>query len=173
VIEGIIGPAGEGAAPGAGDIRVDEEGDWTHRGVRIDRDDFIQLFLDHLVRCPDGSYVIEWKGSQCPIEVADTPFVVTRVDREEEGAAGEAVVRLTLKHLPHRERLDPRSLAVGAANILYCRVHEGRFPARFARPAYYQLAEWIVEDEETASFFLQLGASRYPIGNADTRIGGN
>jgi len=167
VVDGINGAVGEGGAPGAGDIRVDEEGDWTHRGIRIVREDVIQLFLDNLVRLPEGSYVIEWKGSRCPIEVADTPYVVTRVDREEGTCDGEPVVRLTLKHLSDRELLEPRSLVVGSENILYCRVHDGRFPARFSRPAYYQLAEWIVEDEETASFYLQLGASRYPVGKAD------
>jgi uncharacterized protein len=169
VIEGIIGPVRERGAPGAGDIRVDEEGEWHHLGTRIVREDIIQLFLDNLVQRPDGSYLIEWKGSQCPIEVADTPFVVTRVDREEGAGAGEAAVRLTLKYLSDRERLDPRSLTVGGANILYCRVHGGRFPARFSRPAYYQLAEWIVEDEETASFYLQLGTNRYPIGNSGAK----
>lgn len=152
--------------PQAGDIHVDEEGEWYHRGAKIVRDDIIRLFLEHLALRPDGSWWIEWRGTPCPIEAADTPFVVTRVDRDEGADTDDPVVLLSLKYHSGQVLLDPRSLVVGPDNILYCRVFEGRFPARFSRPAYYQLADWIVEDEESARFFLQLGSRRYGIGVA-------
>ncbi|MHC1742592.1 MAG: hypothetical protein AB9873_06115 [Syntrophobacteraceae bacterium] len=161
--ENGFGAVGEGGLPGGGDIRVDEEGDWFHGGTKIVREDIIELFLENLSLGPDGKYEIEWRGSRCLIDAADTPFVVTRVDREEAPDAGAETLRLSLKHLPSRELLAPETLIVGPANILYCRVQDGRFPARFSRPAYYQLAEWIVEDESSGSYFLELGRTRHRI----------
>lgn len=166
-MENAAGPTVEGGAFVSGDICVDAEGEWFHRGAKIVREDIIELFLENLVRQPDGTYGIAWKGSRCSIDVADTPFVVIRVDREEGADAGEPVVRLTLKHLRECPLLDPRTLRVGDANVLYCRLENGGFPARFSRPAYYQLAEWIVEDEAGETFCLELGRARYPIRTTD------
>jgi hypothetical protein len=45
------------------------------------------------------------------------------------------------------ERLDPATLSIGQENVLYCKV-KGEFPARFLRPAYYQLMEALVETED-------------------------
>jgi hypothetical protein len=41
---------------------------------------------------------------------------------------------------------------------------EGGIPARFLRPAYYQLVEFIHEDKEQNRFYLSLGGKRYYIG---------
>jgi hypothetical protein len=40
---------------------------------------------------------------------------------------------------------------------------EGGIPARFLRPAYYQLAEFVHEDKEQDRFYLSLGEKRYHI----------
>ncbi len=166
VVENALGAFGEGGLPGGGDIHVDEEGEWFYRGTKIVREDIIELFLEHLVLGADGRFVIEWRGSHCGIDAADTPFVVTRVDREEGPGDSGVTLKVLLKHLPAPQTLDPQTLTVGAANILYCRIQNGRFPARFSRPAYYQLAEWIVEEEESGSFYLELGNKRHLIGQA-------
>ncbi len=165
-MENALGAFGEGGLPGGGDIHVDEEGEWFYRGTKIVREDIIELFLENLVLGADGKYGIQWRGSRCGIDAADTPFVVTRVDREEGHDEGAVTIKVLLKHVPTPQTLDPQTLTVGAANILYCRIQNGRFPARFSRPAYYQLAEWIVEDEESGSFYLELGSKRYLIGQA-------
>jgi hypothetical protein len=41
-------------------------------------------------------------------------------------------------------------------------VKDGRIPARFLRAAYYQIANYIDEDEG-GTFFLLLNGKRYPI----------
>jgi hypothetical protein len=61
-----------------------------------------------------------------------------------------------------REPLDARSLAIGAGEVLYCRVKAGSEPARFLRPAYYQLADRIAADG--GEFVLQTATGKYPIG---------
>lgn len=146
----------------ASDIAVDPEGDWTYQGNPIIREDIIEFFLDNLQLTPEGKYLIVWKQQRCLLEAADTPFVVARVDRRQTDDHRDEIL-LRLKHASAAEPLDPASLRVGEANVLYCRVRGGRFPARFSRPAYYQLADWISEDPQTGGFCLELNGRRTPI----------
>jgi hypothetical protein len=53
------------------------------------------------------------------------------------------------------------SLYIGNDNVLYCRVKEGRFAARFSRKSYYQLAEFIEQSENGNNFFINLNGERY------------
>jgi hypothetical protein len=59
------------------------------------------------------------------------------------------------------EPLAPDTLFVGKDNILYCKVKNRSFPARFVRAAYYQLAEYIKEEGEV--YYLPLNGKRYNI----------
>ncbi|MEJ5349843.1 MAG: hypothetical protein WHS46_14270 [Desulfosoma sp.] len=142
-------------------ILVDREGDWFYGDRPIFRREILETFYQCLRLCDDGRYVLEWQGRVYPIVVADTPFVVTRVDRVTNGS-NEIHLQLTFKHLAETEILDPRSLWVGAENVLYCRIRQGRFPARFSRPAYYQVAQWI-EPLDEDRFALRLGDRLFPI----------
>ena len=146
------------------EIFVDEEGEWLHKGNRIIREDILELFYDNLSLTAEGTYIIEWKDGRCFLEVADTPFVVARVDRTQL-PEGEAIL-LTLRHLGVSEKLLPETLGVGADNVLYCRVRDGRFPARFSRPAYYQIAEWIEQDPERGRFYIELKPNKSFIASA-------
>jgi hypothetical protein len=62
-----------------------------------------------------------------------------------------------------QEPFDPESLRIGDRDVPYTRVKNGEFPARFSRPAYYQLARFIVSDDEQREFFLLLDGKRIPI----------
>jgi len=59
------------------------------------------------------------------------------------------------------EKLETNSLYTGRDNVLYCRVKEGRFTARFSRNSYYQLAEFIEQSENDADFFINLNGEKY------------
>lgn len=144
------------------EIFVDEEGEWFHKGNKIIRDDILELFYQNLFITPQGEFIIDWRGKQCSLEVADTPFVISRVDRTESTDDGEAIV-LTLRHVTDRVELVPETLLVGKTNIMYCRIRDGQFIARFSRPAYYQLAEWIEEDPNNGQFSIELNKTKYPI----------
>jgi len=74
--------------------------------------------------------------------VEDTPWVVTAV--EGEPGTGFTVVL----NDDTREPLDPASLRIGQANVLYCRV-KGAYEARFLRPAYYQLMRHVESGSES------------------------
>ncbi len=143
-------------------IRVDENADWFYEGSRIFRPEILESFYEKLELLPSGEYVLAEATVRCLLEVADTPFVITRVDVEGDASGGERIV-LGLKNLPGSERLDPGTLRSGKDNVLYCRIRNGRFPARFSRPAYYQFAAFIGEDESGLGFFFQLNGERHPI----------
>jgi uncharacterized protein len=144
-------------------IYVDEEGDWFNEGMAMTREDILQLFLENVQELADGSYVIAWGGNLCSLRVEDTPFVIARVDHCANDEPTEEQFLIKLKHHPQPQTLDPGTLRTGADNILYCRLRESGYRARFSRPAYYQLAQWIEEDSETGGFSLCMGANRYPI----------
>lgn len=143
-------------------IRVDENGDWFYNGSKIFRPEILETLYEKLELSPAGEYVLSDFEGRCLLDVADTPFVVSRVDLERDGSGGERI-RIGLKNVSRSETLDPRTLQSGKDNVLYCRLAGGRFPARFSRPAYYQLAAFIHEDELGPGFFIELGGQRHPI----------
>jgi len=148
-------------------ISVDREGDWYYQEDKIIREDILELFLSNLRLTSGGTFVIEWRGQRCALEVSDTPFIVSRVDRIRAKARNHEEIHLLLKHLPHPEVLDPTTLRVEEGNVPYCTIRNGQFRAKFSRPAYYQLAAWIEDDPDTGAFFLELNDRRYPIAVTD------
>jgi hypothetical protein len=115
------------------------------------------LFSRHLRRKADGGYEI-WIDERyhADVEVEDTPYVAT-------GVTGDAQGRFML-HLNDgtTEPLDPETLQVGRGNVLYCRVKNGTARARFLRPAYYQLSDFI-EEAAPGHFQIRCGGTTYPI----------
>jgi len=136
-------------------IHIDKEGRWFHRGAEIINKGIVQFFYANMEMEASGRCVIAWNGERCYVEVEDAPFVVRRA---EEGGEG---IRIHLSD-GTVEILSPEALTIGKDHVLYCRVKNDRFTARFNRPAYYQLAEHIEEDDG-GGFFLSAGGKKYPI----------
>jgi hypothetical protein len=125
-------------------IFIDKEGRWFYQGLEMIRRDVVLLFYQHLHRDEQGHYLIRLGGQECYLEVEDTAFVVLRIDLQSH-REGEACFRMWLND-DSQEALNLDTLFVGKRNVLYCRVKEGKFPARFQRQAYYQFAEHVQED---------------------------
>lgn len=151
-ISAFIPEGWEGKLPPC-QIQVDRDGQMSHNGAPLVHPTIIKLIFAS-VHLEDGHYIVRLDDQACELEVADTFFVVARAE-----PAGESV-RLTLND-GSTEQLDPQSLWIGRNEVLYCRVKGGRFPARFTRPAYYQMAELVVEAE--GGFALLLGGRRWPL----------
>ena len=137
-------------------IRFGRDGRWYADGQPIANPRIARLFSQSVHRAADGSYELRIAEERAPITVDDTPYVVT-------GAAVDATGTTWIDlNDETREALDPHSLAVGADEVLYCRVKHGRERARFLRPAYYQLADRIAAAD--GGFVFQTAAGRFPIG---------
>ena len=119
------------------------------------------LFSRYLRRKPSGGFEI-WIDERyhADVEVEDTPYVVTGVH-----VTGEGTLCLALND-GTTERLDPGSLQVGAGNVLYCRVKQGTERARFLRPAYYHVADFI-EEVGPGRYQLRCGDATHPIARSD------
>ncbi len=143
-------------------LRIDKEGRWFHEDREIVHPAIYQFFNRCLRREEGGRYVICTEDQMCAVEVEDAPFVVVRVVHEQSscGQQGDFIIQL---NDGTRERLATDSLWVGPHNVLYCKVKSGTFHARFLRPAYYQLAEFVEYEEESGRFYIERGGVRHYI----------
>lgn len=141
-------------------IHIDKDGKWYHEGVEMIHREFIRFFYQHLELDAAGRYVIDWKGQRCWVDVADTAFVVRRAVYEDGTQTQDAKYVLHLSD-DTKEPLLPDTLYVGKMNVLYCKVKNRRFPARFDRAAYYQLARSI--EEENGIYVLPLHGKKYKV----------
>ena len=146
-------------------IFIDREGDWHYQGSRMHRADIVSHLCQHMCRDESsGLYIIQMGKQRCYLEVEDTPLVITGVSHSGQGERSSDVkMLLAIKYLEKAESLDPETLWVGKENVLYCKVMEEQIPARFLRPAYYQIAQFIKEDPEQKGFYLSIGRDRYYI----------
>jgi len=140
-------------------IRFAKDGRWYADDEPITHARLALLFSRHLRRKADGGFEI-WIDERyhADVVVDDTAFVVVDVDVEPSGT-----VTLHLND-GSTEPLDPRSLEIGADDVLYCRVKAVGERARFLRTAYLYLAAHIEPDDVGGTgFILKLADAVYPI----------
>jgi hypothetical protein len=142
---------------------VDKEGAWFHKGAPIIHRELLVLFYRCLSLDEKGRYIIKLKDQVCRLDVEDTPFVILRTDfvPARRGGGAERFVLHLIDQT--KEDLVPESLSIGPDHVLYCKVKGEKFPARFLRPSYYQIAEYIEEEHETERYFLYLNKKKYYI----------
>jgi len=136
---------------------IDKDGRWFQNGAEIIHPEIYRLFNQLLEKAPGGGYLVRMGQEICKVEVEDAPFVVRRLIEDDHD---QFLLEL---NDGTQERFDPKSFWIGGQNIPYSRVKNGVFHARFSRPAYYQLARYIVTDENEKEFFLLLDGKRVPI----------
>jgi hypothetical protein len=141
-------------------IFIDKEGRWHHKGAEMIKRNLIQLFFGNMKLDSKGRYVIDWNGKRCRVDVEDTAYVVRRVVYEESERGRNSRYLLNLSD-DTEEELVPETLFTGDNNVMYCRVKNGRFPARFLRAAYYQLG-WHV-GEVNGRYYIPLNGKKYYI----------
>lgn len=136
---------------------IDKEGKWYQNGAEIIHAGVLSQFFEALEKDKSGGYRIRIGREVCSVEVEDAPFIVLGVVKQEDGD-----LRLELNDGEH-ETFDPDRFWINNQNIPYSMVKNGEFPARFSRPAYYELAKCVVFDEEKQTFFINLNGELKPI----------
>jgi hypothetical protein len=145
------------------EIKIDKEGVWYYRGAHMFRKEILCIFFENLQIDENGRYMIALGDERCYLDVDDTAFVVEEVSKKEQANDIETIYIVLTDD--SQEKLDLNSLHVGKENVLYCRVKDGKFIARFSRKSYYQLAEFIEQQEKADTFFINLNGKKYLINN--------
>lgn len=136
-------------------LRIDADGVWYHEDQEITHAGILGELQSNL-RVDGEGHFLQAGPARVPVDVADAPFVVLRLETE----GGGFVV--TLGDMT-REPLDSGTLRLGAGEIPYCRVKSGRFEARFSRAAAWELLQHVVYDEASGQATLAVGQTRRPI----------
>ena len=139
-------------------IRIDRDGVWYFEGREIIRQDILSLFYDSLHFEEEG-YYLEINGAREYLEVEDTVFLVRGAELVKHN---EEAFWIKLND-GTEEQLDLNTFRIAEGNCPYCLVKEGRFPARFLRLPFYQVAQHALHDEETDEYFLLLNGRRIPL----------
>ncbi len=142
------------------EIKIDKDGIWYYNGAHMFRKEILSIFFQSLRIDECGRYLIELGPERCYLHVEDTAFVVAAVYKTNLPCNGREQIDILLND-DSCEKLETVSLYTGGDNVLYCRVKEGRFTARFSRNSYYQLAEFIEQSENGANFFINLNGEKY------------
>lgn len=145
------------------DIRIDKDGVWYYRGAHMFRKDILCIFFENLKVDDCGQYFIKLNEEVYYLNVEDTAFVITSVYKKTAPGNGQEKIEVLLSDDSHEE-LDLKTLNVGEDNVMYCRIKDGQFSARFTRKSYYQLAEFI-EMDDADQFYIALNDKRYFISN--------
>jgi len=143
-------------------IRIDKEGNWYYKGAQIIRRDIYLYFNKHLVKEFDGRYLLHINNEKCYLDVEDTPFVVKKVDFQD-------VFKIVLND-ESEETLRLDTLWIGRDNVLYCKVKNKRFDARFNRPSYYELTKYVAHDEARGKYFIPVDGIRYYLEQRDDNL---
>ena len=128
------------------EIRIDSEGNWYHEGEPFTNQRIIDFFNRSVDVTADGEYVIHYDDYVYPIVVEDTPVFVTGVRVEGFSFFEKIYITLTTGE---EEELDETTLYYSRPDGLYCRVQDGRLPAKFKRSPSFQLLERLQETDDT------------------------
>lgn len=131
-------------------IRIARDGCWFHEGSPINRENLVRLFATILRREGDGSFVLVTPVEKMRVDVEDAPFIAVEVKSEGAGQARNLAFRLNVGSLVMagpEHALQMREMAGEA--VPYLHVRDG-LEARVARAAYYDLAEWALEENPDA-----------------------
>lgn len=136
-------------------LRIDREGIWFHDDAEVTHEGILASLRASL-RVDERGHYLQIGPVRVPVEVADAPFVVERVEVDGEGLAA------TLNDLT-REPVALDTLRVDERGIPRCRVKGNRFDARLSRAAAYQLLQHVQTPMGGGPPVLVLGHHRHPV----------
>lgn len=137
---------------------ITADGRWLHQGDPIERPAMVRAFSTLLRREDDGSFSLVTPHVRFTIEVEDTPFQAVEVESEGNGEARKLAFRLNTDHLVIANAEHPiRFEEHNGEPRPVLHVRDG-LEAKLSRPVYYQLAEWIIEEDNDPAGLWSHGA---------------
>jgi uncharacterized protein len=145
------------------DMRIDKNGIWYFHGEEMKRLDIVQYLYQYLKKDSDGQYVIETENDRCYVTVEDVPYVIKSVDSGFSQDNGQPCILISLSDGSREELNLTLPLWCGDDHVMYCSVKKGEYAARFSRPAYYQLCEYIKQDSVSGRYLVTVNECSYPL----------
>ena len=128
-------------------LSINKDGEFCHEGVEITHPGTVSMLFKNFDRDESGTYFVQVGCEWAAVEVEAAPYVVKAVREQPDGLV------LILSD-GSQEMLGSDGLWISGENVLHCRVRNGKFPARFSRPAYYQIADHI-EQSKGGAFVIR------------------
>ncbi|HYB69399.1 MAG TPA: DUF1285 domain-containing protein [Candidatus Bathyarchaeia archaeon] len=133
-------------------LRIDRDGTWFHDDAEVTHAGILTNLRGGLQVDAHGHY-LQIGPARVPVEVEDAPFVVDRVELDDD----ELVATL---NDGSREPLAVATLRLDERSIPRCRVKGGRFEARLSRAATYQLLQHVEPPAGDRPAALVIGGRR-------------
>ena len=137
-------------------LRIDVDGEWWDGDVQITHAGILGNLRGNLRR-DAGGYFIQTRV-RIPVEVADAPLVVGRVERRGD------TLHAWLNDGSEQD-VDPATVRLGRGDVPYVTVQNG-FTARLSRAAAYQLRALADYDARSGRGALRFGAREYVLARA-------
>jgi hypothetical protein len=140
---------------------LDKEGVIWHEGSEIADPRFALIVHRGLTKTETG-YLVRIQGENWHFQVEDVPYVVQDVALHKDENGHLRQVDLIFPG-GYTEILDPSTLRVSPENVLYSKVRNGLFDARFSRKSFFHLSSFFEEDAVRHSYTLPVGGKAYAI----------
>ncbi len=138
-------------------IFIDKRGNWFQDGMKITHKWTYLENNKNLDVDENGRFFVDDGFGKVYVEVEDTPFVVKMINKK-----GESFY--TSLNDETTEYMDLKDTWLSSDNVLYTKVKSGKYAARFASPAYYELMKHL--EQEGSDFYIQADGQRVRIGAA-------
>ena len=135
--------------------KIDLEGRLFHEGSEITDPTVLKFFMHKLEKDSTEKYKVICQGELNWIEAEDVPYVVQNLEFK------DSHIELIFSG-GYREILTEQSLEAGIHNVLYCKIRDGHFKARFNRKSYFELSRFF-EENRKGHYLLNYGGKSYPI----------
>ncbi|MBI2487807.1 MAG: DUF1285 domain-containing protein [Deltaproteobacteria bacterium] len=135
-------------------IYIDKEGNWYQDGIPV-LHRWTYLHNNKLLgRDEGGKYYVDEGSGKLYVQVEDTPFVVKMIDRRKDGF-------YIILNDETEEKLDFNNLWINEENVVYTKVKNREFEARFLRPAYYEFTKYLIQEGD--NFYIEVDKTKYPL----------
>ena len=133
-------------------IFIDKEGNWFQDGLPV-LHRWTYLHNNKLLgRDEEGRYYVDEGSGKLYVQVEDTPFVVKMIDRRDDGF-------YVILNDETEDKIDFNDLRINEENVIYTKVKNRQFEARFLRPAYYEFTKYLIQEGD--KFYIEVEGRKY------------
>jgi len=137
-------------------IFIDKKGNWFQDGLKITHRWTYLENNKNLDVDKDGKFFVDEGFGKVYIEVEDTPFVVKMINKKDDSFYATLNDETT-------EYTDLKNIWFGNDNVLYTKVKNSKYSARFLSPAYYELMKYLERDGD--DFYIRANGQKIKIGS--------